>query len=62
MYTYHRWLQHYERNYNDGKVGYSSNTDDILDAMVCFFNQPRSVLKEVIGAWDGTSESIGETW
>lgn len=58
--SYHRWLAIQEKNTLRGVPGYSPSTDDILDKMEAFFNEPRSHLKEVLGAWDGTPESVGE--
>lgn len=58
--SYHRWLAIQEKNTLAGVPGYSASTDDILDKMEAFFNEPRSHLKEVLGAWDGTPESVGE--
>ena len=58
--SYHRWLTIRERNVLKGCPGYSANTDDILDDMEDWFKEPRSHLKEVLGAWDGTPESVGE--
>lgn len=58
--SYHRWLAIQEKNTLRGVPGYSPSTDDILDKMEEFFKEPRSHLKEVLGAWDGTPESVGE--
>ena len=58
--SYHRWLAIQEKNTLAGVPGYSASTDDILDKMEAFFNEPRANLKEVLGAWDGTPESVGE--
>lgn len=58
--SYHSWLSIQEKNTLRGVPGYSASTDDILDKMEAFFKEPRSHLKEVLGAWDGTPESVGE--
>lgn len=58
--TYHRWLQIRERNtLKEGSL-YSASTEDILDDMEKMFKKPRAFLRDVLGAWDGTPESIGE--
>lgn len=58
--TYHKWLSIYWNRADANTIGYSVSTDDILDEMVEYFGEKRSVLKDVIGAWDGSAESIGE--
>lgn len=58
--SYHRWLVLQEERVLRGMLGYSPNTDDLLDKMEEYFKEPRVHLKEVLGAWDGTPESVGE--
>lgn len=58
--SYHRWLILQEERVLRGVLGYSPNTDDLLDKMEEYFKEPRAHLKEVLGAWDGTPESVGE--
>lgn len=58
--SYHRWLAIQEKNTLNGVPGYSPNTDDILDKMEEWFKEPRAHLKEVLCAWDGSPESVGE--
>lgn len=58
--SYHRWLALQEERVLRGMLGYSANTDDLLDKMEDYFKEPRAHLKEVLGAWDGTPESVGE--
>lgn len=58
--SYHRWLALRERNTLKKGSLYSASTDDILDDMEVWFQEPRSILKDVLGAWDGTAESVGE--
>lgn len=58
--SYHRWLALQEERVLRGMLGYSANTDDLLDKMEDYFKEPRTHLKEVLGAWDGTPESVGE--
>ena len=58
--SYHRWLALQEERVLRGMLGYSANTDDLLDKMEDYFKEPRPHLKEVLGAWDGTPESVGE--
>ncbi|BDU12117.1 hypothetical protein [Escherichia phage phiWec190] len=58
--SYHRWLVLQEERVLRGMLGYSPNTDDLLDKMEEYFKEPRAHLKEVLGAWDGTPESVGE--
>lgn len=58
--SYHRWLSLQEERVLRGMLGYSANTDDLLDKMEDYFKEPRAHLKEVLGAWDGTPESVGE--
>lgn len=58
--SYHRWLALRERNTLKNGSLYSASTDDILDAMEKMFKEPRAHLKDVLGAWDGTPESVGE--
>ena len=58
--SYHRWLALQEERVLRGMLGYSANTDDLLDKMEEYFKEPRAHLKEVLGAWDGTPESVGE--
>lgn len=58
--SYHRWLALRERNTLRKGSLYSASTDDILDAMEKMFKEPRAHLKDVLGAWNGTPESVGE--
>ncbi len=58
--SYHRWLLSQEENVLRGVPGSSASTDDLLDRMEDWFKEPRANLKEVLGAWDGTPESVGE--
>lgn len=58
--SYHRWLTIYEKDCLRPGSLKSASTEDILDSMESFFQQPRAHLKEVVGAWDGTPESVGE--
>ena len=58
--SYHRWLALQEERVLRGMLGYSANTDYLLDKMEDYFKEPRAHLKEVLGAWDGTPESVGE--
>ncbi len=58
--SYHRWLLRQEQNVLRGVPGSSASTDDLLDKMEDWFKEPRAHLKEVLGAWDGTAESVGE--
>lgn len=58
--SYHRWLAIQEKNTLNGVPGYSASTDDILDKMEEWFKEPRAHLKEVLCAWDGSPESVGE--
>lgn len=58
--SYHRWLALRERNTLKKGSLYSASTDDILEAMEKMFKEPRAHLKDVLGAWDGTPESVGE--
>lgn len=58
--SYHRWLVLQEERVLRGMLGYSPNTDDLLDKMEEYFKEPRAHLKGVLGAWDGTPESVGE--
>lgn len=58
--SYHRWLARQENNTLCGVPGYNPSTDDILDKMEAFFNEPRSHLKDVLDPWDRTPESVGE--
>lgn len=58
--SYHRWLVRQEQNVLREVPGSSPHTDDLLDKMEDWFKEPRDHLKEVLGAWDGTPESVGE--
>lgn len=61
--TYHRWLLFKEKEAKRGVPGASISTDDLLDDMMERFKDvDREFLKEIIGAWDGTPESIGEKY
>lgn len=60
--TYHRWLLFKEKEAKRGVPGASISTEDLLDDMVERFGGSRSHLKEIIAAWDGTPESIGEKY
>ena len=58
--SYHTWLALRERRTLAKGSLLSASTDDILDDMGVWFQEPRSILKDVLGAWDGTPESVGE--
>ena len=58
--SYHSWLDYQRRSVERGDPAASSSTDDLLNKMVEYFSEPRDHLREVIGAWDGTPESVGE--
>lgn len=58
--TYHRWLTIYFQRVERNEPGVSPSTEDIVEAMSNYFGVKRSVAMDVIGAWDGSAESIGE--
>lgn len=58
--SYHHWLLNQQKSFERGDPSATASTDELLDKMEDFFKEPRHVLKEIIGAWDGTPESVGE--
>lgn len=58
--TYHKWLTIYFERVERKEPGVSPSTDDIVEAMSKYFGVKRSTAMDIIGAWDGSAESIGE--
>lgn len=56
--NYHRWLESYLKKCELGVLGYTYDTDEILDEMEVWFKDPRELLENILMAWDGTAQSI----